>query len=82
MVNYELLRNLLITSKLNASWNDYEVIDRHDSGFGASLGVNCNVSRAVTLGLTYSRQQRASSGAAAGLGFDDDVVSFALTLRR
>lgn len=77
--DYELLRNLIISAKVGALWNKYQVIDRYDRDFNASLAATWRVSRALDFGLSYNRVQRGSSGSAAGLRFDDDVVTFSVT---
>jgi hypothetical protein len=80
--DYELLRNLIISGKIGAIWNKYQVIDRYDRDFNASLAATWRVNRGLDFGLSYNRLQRGSSGAAAGLRFDDNVVSFSVTVQR
>jgi hypothetical protein len=80
--DYELLRNLIISAKVGAIWNRYEVIDRYDRDFNASLAATWRINRGLDFGLGYNRLQRGSSGAAAGRRFDDDVVSLSVTVLR
>jgi hypothetical protein len=80
--DYELLRNLIIIGSFEGAWNHYQVIDRRDFQFVASLKATYKVSHAVALDLTVARRQRFSYGVAAAFGFVDDIASVGVTVQR
>jgi hypothetical protein len=80
--DYELLRNLVIIGSVQGVWNKYQVIDRRDILFGATLQAKYKISHGLALDLSFTRQQRFSSGAQAGPGFGEDVAALGVTVQR
>jgi len=81
-VDYELLRNLIITGQVSPAWNKYQVIQRYDRDLNASLGATYKLNHGLNLGVNFSRTQRGSSGAGAGNTFAGDNVLFSITLQK
>jgi hypothetical protein len=81
-VDYELLRNLIITGTLGYTRYDYPGLDRLDNRFAAGLGATYLFSRSVGLTLGYSYLRQDSSGIAHGFNFDDNRLAITLTLQR
>jgi hypothetical protein len=81
-IDYELLRNLIVTGTLGYTRYDYPGLDRLDNRFGAGLGATYLFSRSVGLTLGYSYLRQDSSGIAHGFNFDDNRLALTLTLQR
>jgi hypothetical protein len=79
--DYELRRNLIISAKVAATWNKNQVINHYDRDFNANLAATRRRDRGLDLQSSYNRRET-SLGGAAGLRFDDDLVSFAVTVQR
>ncbi|PVM88353.1 outer membrane beta-barrel protein [Caulobacter endophyticus] len=80
-VDYELLRNLIITG--SASWgdDDYAGIQRQDKRWGAALAANYLLSRTIGLNLRYQHYDQESEGANAGRSYDVNSVVLGLSYR-
>ena len=80
-VDYELLRNLIITGSFTGDWNEYRAIDRHDHYYDARFGATYLANRGMELNLVFNRLTRSSSGALATTRLADDVLTLTLTLK-
>jgi hypothetical protein len=81
-VDYELLRNLIITGRVSPEWDKYQVVNRYDRDLSMDLGATYKISRGLNFGLDIGRTQRSSSGAQAGNTFDDDNIALSVTLQK
>ena len=84
-VNYELLRNLILTAGAALNLEDYRVIDRHAVINDEALSATYLMNRAMRVTLAFGRRQYTSSGAEAIARqfneFDEDRVTLAFTLQ-
>jgi hypothetical protein len=80
--DYELLRNLVIIGSLGGIWDSYQVIDRRDFNYAATLQAKYKVSHGLAFDLTVARRQRFSSGVSAGRGFVDDIATVGVTVQK
>jgi hypothetical protein len=80
--DYELLRNLIISARLEAQWNRYDQIDRYDRNLGVGLTTTYKISRAVWASIDYARSQRRSTGSETGRALIDDLLSFSIVLHK
>ena len=81
-IDYELLRNLIISGQVANEWNNYRVIDRHDEDFGTKLSARYKLNRGVSISVDYNHLQRNSSGAQAGVRFVENVAAFSVTFQK
>ena len=76
--DYELLRNLILTARLQYYGDDYRGLDRQDKIWTGTLGANYLVNRWLGLNLLYSRYDQNSSGLQRGRDFVDNRVQLGL----
>ncbi len=81
-IDYELLRNLIVSGTFGYTRYDYPGLDRLDKRFAAGVGATYLFSRSVGLTLGYSYLRQDSSGIAHGFNFDDNRLAITLTLQR
>lgn len=74
-VDYELLRNVLLSGGVNGGKDNYQTIDREDKRTGANLSATYLLNRRVGLVLAYTYLKLNSSGLARGTSFDDNKLS-------
>jgi hypothetical protein len=79
--DYELLRNLIITARVEGVWNDYRVIDKHDRFLGGRLSMTYLANRGLGIELALNHLKRRSDTAGAVRWMSDDEVSLAITLQ-
>jgi hypothetical protein len=73
-IDHELLRNLLLTGRVNYQNDDYEKIDRTDNRYDISAGLRYSLTRNFYVGGSYTFSKRNSDGASAGGEFDRNLV--------
>lgn len=76
--DYELLRNLILTARVQYYDDDYRGLDRQDKIWTGTLGANYLVNRWLGLNLLYSRYDQNSSGLQRGRDFVDNRVQLGL----
>lgn len=76
--DYELLRNLILTARVQYYDDDYRGLDRQDKTWTGTLGANYLVNRWFGFNLLYSRQDQNSSGLQRGRDFIDNRVQLGL----
>ncbi|KPP82972.1 MAG: Outer membrane protein/protective antigen OMA87 [Oceanicaulis sp. HLUCCA04] len=67
--DHELMRNVIITGRLDYANDDYQGIDREDERWGASVQATYLLNRNVGFSASYSRLDQSSSGIAAPRDF-------------
>jgi hypothetical protein len=83
-VDYELLRNLIISANASYGDNDYKGVDRTDKMYGGGVSANYLLNRNVGLSLAYNHLKQDSSGTDASVSvanFSVDKVAVTLTLQ-
>lgn len=78
-VNHELLRTVTVTGSAQLERRVYRGIDRQEDVWSFGLAMTKTVNRFLALGLSYSRQQRTSSGVGQGLGYTSNRFSATVT---
>lgn len=63
-VDHELLRNVILTARLDYANDDYQGIDREDQRWGATVQATYLMNRNVGLSASYSHLDQSSSGTA------------------
>ena len=81
-VDYELLRSLIIGGRLDHQVYEYPGINGHNDRDGAGLDATWWLNCGVGVMLTYNYVRQRSSGADAGLSFDDNRLAVTVTFRR
>jgi hypothetical protein len=81
-VDYEFRRNFVLSASAAGGWDDYGRIGRNDTRQSYNLNGKYYLNRNVGLSLQYERLSLSSHGRSAGLGYDIDQVTFAITLAR
>lgn len=74
-VDYELLRNVIVSG--NASWGEdnYRGIDRKDKRYGAGLSASYFMNRSVGLNLAYNWYKKEADGTDASVAFGNATVN-------
>jgi hypothetical protein len=80
-LDYELLRNLIVTAHAQDSSDAYQGIDRTDGTLEARIGANYLFSRLLGFNLSYDYFNRTSSGTFAQRGFSDNRVQFGVVVQ-
>ncbi len=80
-LDYELLRNLIVTGRVNWVKDDYNGLDREDTYSGAMVGVNYLITRNVGVFGQYNFQTRSTEGLQRGLEFDANRFQVGLVLQ-
>jgi adhesin HecA-like repeat protein len=80
-LDYELLRNLIVTARVNWAEDEYSGIDRTDSYTGAMLGLNYLITRNVGVFGQYNFQTRDSKGLEPGVEYDANRIQIGLVLQ-
>ena len=80
-IDYELLRNLILTGVVNASKEDFRGVDRTDDRVQVTLGGNYLISRRVGVNAYYRYIDQASSGALQGNDFSDNRLQVGVVLQ-
>jgi hypothetical protein len=80
-VDHELLRNLILSGTLSASYFQNIGIDRNDTLIGAGFSANWLITRHVGLKFAYAYTDQKSVGAAAGNTFADNRGTVSLVLQ-
>lgn len=81
-VDYELLRNLIVSGQASYRIDDFKGLDRKDKLKGASLAAQYLVTRSVGLAATLSYVDRSSAGAFKGPSFDATQLALSVILQR
>ena len=79
-VDHELLRNLLLYVSLDRVEDEYQDIDRDDSGRRVVLGANYLANRQLYFSLEISQNRRDSSGADSGAEFSQNLLQLSIEL--
>ena len=79
--DYELLRNLIVTSILTRSSYAYQGISRNDDVYGLSVGGTYYFNRDLGIKLLYSVLNQDSSGSLRGPNFTQQVVGLSAVIR-
>lgn len=80
-VDYEVQRNVMVTGQISHRDDDYEGIARDDAGLAAAVDVLYLINAHVGASVSLQHSERNSSGAASGLGFDQESLGVNLVLR-
>lgn len=80
-VDYELLRNLIVTGVADYSNDEYQDLDRTDDRYGAGVTATYLLNRRAGISLTYSQLTQDSSGAARNVDYTERTLSVALVLQ-
>lgn len=80
-VDYEVRRNIIVTGQLSHREDELEGIARDDTGLAAGLDVMYLINRHLGASVFFQHAQRDSSGAQAGLEFEQESVGVNLVLR-
>ena len=80
-VDHELLRNVILTGKVDYSHDDFRGIDRKDDRFGISAGATYLMNRRVGVNLLYTLLKQDSGGVNAGPVYTVNRVSASLVLQ-
>jgi hypothetical protein len=80
-VDYELLRNLILTGTVNVSKEDFRGVDRTDERLQVTLGGNSLISRRVGVNASYRYIDQSSSGALQGNDFTDNRLQIGVVLQ-
>ena len=80
-VDYELLRNLILTAKSTVGGDHYYGVSRQDQHVSAGLSASWLLTRRVGMTFAYAFTNQHSSGADRGPSFDDNRVSVSTVLQ-
>jgi len=80
-LDYEVLRNLIVTGRVNWVKDDYSGVDRKDTYSAAMLGFNYLITRNVGVFGQYNFQTRDSKGLQRGVEFDANRIQIGLVLQ-
>jgi hypothetical protein len=80
-VDYELLRNLILSGNVWVEQDKYNGVDRTDVLYGGGVSADYLINRHLGLTLAYANNNQTSSGAARGLSFNDNRVSLSATIQ-
>jgi len=80
-VDYEVLRNLIVTGVADYSRDDYQDIDRTDDRYGIGATATYLLNRRAGISLTYSQLTQDSSGAARNVDYTERSLMLALVLQ-
>jgi hypothetical protein len=80
-VDYELLRNLILSGNLWVEQDRYNGIDRTDLLTGGGVSADWLINRHLGLTLAYANNNQSSTGTAAGFSFNDNRVSVSATIQ-
>jgi hypothetical protein len=80
-VDYELLRNLIVSGQVGYGEDDYQGASRLDKRTSAGLSATYLLNRHAGVTVAYSRQEQASHGAVRGEDFKVNKIGATLTLQ-
>jgi len=80
-VDYEVLRNLILTGSVNASKEDFRGVNRKDDRVQLTLGGNYLISRRVGINAAYRYIDQKSSGTLQGNDFSDNRLQVGVVLQ-
>lgn len=80
-IDYELLRNVILTARVNAGNDDYEGLFRKDTRFGTTLSGVWLLNRRWGVGANYNYTKQDSEGLGRGRDFEAHRISASLTLQ-
>lgn len=80
-VDHELLRNLILSGRVNWTKDDFRGLDRVDTQRGVMLGVNYLLSRRVGVFTSYNFLSRKSEGLQRGTEFNTNRIQAGLVLQ-
>lgn len=80
-VDYEMLRNFIVTASASYGNDDYAGIDRRDKRWGAALAGNYLVSRTIGLTARFQHYDQESTGLDAGRTYNVNSLALGLTYR-
>ncbi|MFN3583214.1 outer membrane beta-barrel protein [Phenylobacterium sp.] len=80
-VDYELLRNLILSGQVGYGEDDYQGAPRLDKRTSAGLSATYLLNRHAGVTVAYSRQEQTSHGAARGEDFKVNKIGATLTLK-
>ncbi|WP_374575532.1 outer membrane beta-barrel protein [Phenylobacterium sp.] len=80
-IDHELLRNLILTGRLNWQRDEYRGLDRDDDYSAAMLGVNYLLNRKVGVFAQYNYQTRDSSGLQRGVEYNANRIQVGVVLQ-
>lgn len=80
-IDYEAMRNVIVTGRAGYSTDDFQGIDRTDDRWDLGLSADYLLNRNVGISVGYSFQRQESAGAVAGTDFDVQKAAVALTLQ-
>jgi len=80
-VDYEVLRNLIVSGVADYSRDNYQDIDRTDDRYGIGATATYLLNRRAGISLTYSQLTQDSSGAARNVDYTERTLSVALVLQ-
>jgi hypothetical protein len=80
-IDYELLRNVILTAQGSYGTDQYNGIDRTDDLASAGASANWLLTRHVGLTLAYTYTDQTSSGAQKGPSFEDNRVMLSANLQ-
>lgn len=80
-LDYELLRNLIVTGRVGVGEDEYQGFQRKDDRLNATLSAVWLLNRRWGLGASYNYQEQDSRGLNAGPDFKVNRISASLTLQ-
>lgn len=80
--DYELRRNVIISPDANFARYDYPGTGRVDNRYGVGVSATYLLNRTVGLTASYGYLRQDSNGRYGGINFDDNRLSFTVTLQR
>lgn len=80
-VDYELLRNLILSGQLGYGEDDYKGVSRLDKRTSAGLSATYLLNRHTGVTVAYTRQEQDSHGSAGGEDFKVNKIGATLTLQ-
>jgi hypothetical protein len=79
--DYELLRNLILTARVDHNSDLYRGFERKDKVWVGTLGANVLINRRVGMNVLYRRYEQSSSGLGAGPEFAVNRIQAGLVLQ-
>ncbi len=80
-IQHELLRPLLLTARATFRRDDFRDIDRQDDALRLSAGLDYAFRRNVVVSMRFERFDVSSDGAAARLGFTENIARLGIEFR-
>ena len=81
-IDYELLRNLIITARGKIEWDRFQATDQRARRTRESLGARYRMGRNVVLDAQYEHLSQSPSGVPGIRGFDDNRLMVTLRLQK